>query len=119
MQTTYKQTEIRALATRIQAEGLRVFLSEDGTFGFFTGDGTSVVSFQLGLGGFSFSTNHKSDQPYKDGTGCQICDTDPGSYSQMLSARGGYLTQGKTRPTTLDEHLATYGKCCGYHEVTA
>lgn len=48
MRPVIRKRIIKSLAKQIKAEGLRVFLSEDGEHGFFTNEkGDRVVSFQL------------------------------------------------------------------------
>jgi len=112
---------IENTAQEILASGLRVFLAENGTYGFFTNsEGSSVVSFEAGLAGVKFSGNYKTSEPRKTGTGWSIGEN-RADYAAMLEERApSWATRGiEWRHTTLKEHLATYGKSSRYRELAA
>ena len=117
---TYNQELIATLAAQIKAAGLRVFIAESGTYGFFTDDdGARVISFQSDLT-LSFSGNYRGlDGARGIGTGWRISDEDTGNYVQMLESMPPRWAVGDARwlHTNMDEHLATYQKSSRYTEV--
>lgn len=109
------------LAQKIKGQGLRVFLAERGTYGFFTNEeGSRVVCFGIdGLRTY-FSGNYKTDRPQQAGTGWRITDEDIGDYRTMLNAYPPqWATQdAKWKYTTLEQHLNAYQWSSKYTEVT-
>ena len=112
----YKKTQIKDLAEEILKEGLRVFVAENGEYGFFTDtEGTRVCSFQLDLGVVVFSGNYKSTN---SGTGWRL-DNQDASFADMLYANAPEWAIGKDRRwsyTTLLQHLENYQPSSRYEE---
>jgi hypothetical protein len=109
---------IKEIAKDIQDAGYRVFISEDGTFGFYTdAEGSRLVSFGIDLLSVRFSGNYKTSDPRKTGTGWRIGENRT-DYQAMFDAPAPtWATKGVTwEYTTLAEHLDRYAKCCGYAE---
>lgn len=122
MATNYKTEAIKELAADIKRAGFRVFIAENGQYGFFTdAEGTRVVSFQYDLPGFKFSGNYKSVQAKQCGTGWVMGEYGSLSAGQLSNlfnsnpprwATGGF----ECRLTTLAQHLATYQASSRYVE---
>lgn len=112
----------KEIADKALAEGLRVWLSDDGEggHGFFSNqEGTRVVSFQNYFGMPRFTGNY-GPPTRSAGTGWCIQD-DIGSsesLSPLLNAYPPSYCVGWSYFTTVDQHLKVYGKCCRYKEVT-
>ncbi len=109
------------VAEEIHTQGLRVFMGESGTYGFFTNQiGTRVVSFQVRLGVVSFSGNYKTDTPSRAGNGWQLgellpCATPDDKSMLEQTAPDWALGSAKViRYTTLEDHLHTYLKSSRY-----
>jgi hypothetical protein len=116
----YEKEAITELVTRIQKQGLKVYLAEKGTYGFYTNsEGSRLVSFQCCLGGLSFSGNYITDAPKMCGQGWQISDTDTGDYKGMLNAHAPQWAVGQAKSVkykTVEDHLNIYGKSSKYKE---
>lgn len=109
---------IKALADEIKRDGLRVFLAESGTYGFFTNkEGSRVVSFQTEYLHFAFSGNYKAVDGKRSGSGWRITTDHTGNYSQLLNAYPPSWCGEIKSFTTLDEYLATYQKSSKYKEI--
>jgi hypothetical protein len=109
-------------AHNVKSLGFRVFLAKDGHFGIITDDvGTRVMSFSF-RDGSSLSGNY-GPPSQKSGTGWRL----EGSPSDLVTAEDvrralyagapNWCGDGWKRYTTLAQHLATYGACCGYQEI--
>jgi len=108
----YKRKYMAELVAMIQKEGLRVFIAERGTYGFYTDNtGKRIVSFQLDSS-LTFSGNYKSKS---NGTGWRICEGLPSNFTKLLSINSPFEFD---HYTTLDEHLNMYQKSSKYKEVT-
>lgn len=114
---SYKVEAVKELAKHIKASGFRVFIAKAGSYGFYTdAEGSKVVSFQYGLGGYSFSGNYKTDQPRSTGTGWQLQD---GTYQDMFNECPTWSLRGASwKYTTLEQYLATYHPSSVYTEYT-
>lgn len=112
---SYKVEAIKELAKNIKASGFRVFIAKAGSYGFYTdAEGSKVVSFQYGLGGYTFTGNYKTDQPRSTGTGWQLAD---GTYQQMFNECPTWSLRGANwKYTTLEQYLATYHPSSQYTE---
>ena len=116
---SYKQEAVQPLADRLKASGFRVFIGENGEYGFFTDEaGTKIVSFQTDLGVTSFSGNYKTDKPRETGTGWRITDNDSGKYQEIFDTYPPtWATKGsKWKYTTLEQHLDMYQRSSKYTE---
>jgi hypothetical protein len=115
------------LLPHILGAGLRPFLAERGTHGFYTDEGgTAVVSFQVNYGVIGYSGNYISK---KCGTGWAM--TEHGHYYEptkelllaMLSrhppswATKNEPPNSEVRRCTLTAHLERYQKSSKYSEV--
>lgn len=123
---TYKQEQTLEMAREIRAAGFRVFIAETGTYGFFTdSEGTRVVSFQFGLGGFKFSGNYKAvDGANAKYTGMGWIMGDYGSlspeglYKLFNSGAPHWATGGRAvRLQTLAQHLERYQSSSKFTEL--
>lgn len=113
MRDNYRKTMAEEIANKIKKEGLRVFLTERGTYGFYTNyTGSRIVSFQVDLT-VSFSGNYKSKT---NGTGWRIMDGLPDNFTALLNEPSPFSFD---HYTTLDEHLKTYQQSSKYSEFTA
>lgn len=118
-QRNYKREVALEVARRALAEGLRVFLADDGKgdYGFFTDQaGTRVVSFQVGAVGPSFHGNY-GPPSLEAGTGWQIADGTPATLSELLAARPPQWCKGWQYLTTMAQHLQAY-ESSHYREMT-
>ena len=116
----YCKEIITAMVSRIKDSGLRVFIAEAGTYGFFTDSaGTRVVSFQCRSLQVSFSGNYKTNDPGSTGNGWRIMDHDAGGYRNMLDAHPPAYAVGESKWefTTLAQHVETYQPSSRYIEV--
>lgn len=113
---SYKVEAVKELAKHIKASGFRVFIAKAGSYGFYTdAEGSKVVSFQYGLGGYSFTGNYKTDQPRSTGTGWQLQD---GTYQDMFNEVPTWSLRGASwKYTTLEQYLSTYHPSSQYTEV--
>lgn len=108
----YKRICIAELVAMIQNEGLRVFVAERATYGFYTDNtGKRVVSFQLDLS-LTFSGNYKSKS---NGTGWRITDNIPDDFTKLLYTNSPFEFDNYT---TLDEYLNMYQNSSKFTEVT-
>lgn len=114
---TREQQAAFELAREIKTAGLRVFLAERGTYGFFTdADGKRVVCFQWdGLEGMTFSGNFRSTGP-GDGSGWRM---ERGDFHEMLKAYPPQwaVPRSSWAFTTLAQHQKTYQQSSRYAEV--
>lgn len=96
---SYKVENVAELTAAILAAGFRVFIAEQGTYGFYSNaEGSHVVSFQCDLGGFKFSGNYRSKSC---GTGWMMGDLVTWSKADLEQA----FTNGRCAP-----HWATHGQ---------
>lgn len=111
------------LAATIKAAGFRAFIAEKGTYGFYTdAEGARVVSFEFCFGAPKFSGNYRTSQPKSTGTGWvmgEVWPVTPEALKRMYGADAPRWAVGSAQwqPTTLAQHLATYGKSSRYTEV--
>lgn len=121
--TSYKVEGVAELTAAILAAGFRVFIAENGTYGFYTdAEGSRVVSFQYDLGGFKFSGNYRSKSC---GTGWVMGDLTVWSKwdFEQTFANAQHAPQWATRGeqveiTTLVQKLRTYQPSSRFVEVT-
>lgn len=112
---SYAKEAVIELAERIKKEGFRVFIAECGTYGFYTDQaGSKVVSFQFGVGGFTFAGNYKSS-PLR-GTGWGLPDSS--DFQFMFDQYPPLWAVGRSEWTftTLEQHLKTYQQSSKYTE---
>ena len=115
----YKQKAIKELTDKMKTEGLRVFLSESGTYGFFTDDaGERIVSFQYDLT-FSFSGNYIANNPKNAGQGWQITTEVPHKFAPLLNVAypSWAAPDGIIRYKTVEDYLKLYGPSSKYREI--
>lgn len=119
--TNYKREVALEVARRALAEGLRVFLANDGEgdYGFFTDqEGKRVVSFRVGFGSPSFTGNY-GPPSRSSGTGWRIVDGFPATLASCLDAYPPqWCGTGWRYLTTMAQHLEAYGKSSRYREIT-
>lgn len=117
----YQKQRAAEIAAQIKAQGFRVFLAEQGTYGFFTDEeGTRVVSFQVNGLRDSVGGNYRASEPQKTGNGWQISESiNPEIAQNYFDKEAPHWAVGKAswRHTTLEEHLATYQASSKYSEV--
>lgn len=123
MSHSYRVEETKELADFIKQAGYRVFLASRGTHGFYTDqEGTRVVSFQRGLGGFDFSGNYVTDQPLSTGSGWGMgslaAPTKEGLGRILESNPPQWAVKNSTWScTTLAQYLAKYQASSKFEEV--
>lgn len=122
MYSDYQKQVIHEVAQRIKKQGFRVFIAENGNYGFFTNeDGTRLVGFHNDLGGLQFTGHYKTDTPKQTGTGWRIIKDSDGNINFKTIFEAGppeWATQGsKWKFTTLDQYLTTYQKSSRFREV--
>ncbi len=114
----YKQKMIIELADKMREEGLKVFIAESGTYGFFT-DKTEerVISFQVDLT-FTLSGNYKSLSNANLGSGWRISEEVPNKFWDVLYSSAPYWAHGGNafKYVNVSEHLERYGKSSHYKE---
>ena len=122
-----EQEIVYELVGKLLEAGFRPFIAKSGTYGFYTDkEGSGVVCFQcdgfLGLTfGGSYRAKKSTDARYV-GTGWRM-DESPLTHEglkSMFNQRPPRWAVGdiEVHRTTLDEHLASYGKSSGYTEVS-
>ena len=122
MITNYQTEATAELAQEILKAGFRVFIAERGTYGFYTDEeGTRVVSFHYGLGGFDFSGNYKAVHPHGGrniGTGWVLRTA---SFDNMFGQYPLPSMVGNTefRIITMAQHLERYQSSSRFTEVVA
>jgi hypothetical protein len=103
---------IKEIADKILKQGLRVFIAENGTYGFYTDEtGTRIVTFGIDLTIY-FSGSYRSEN---NGNGWRITDTIPHNFKYTLYTSSPFHF---TRYTTLNEYLAVYQKSSKFEELT-
>ena len=116
-----ENTAIQELVKELHKEGLRVFLSKAGTYGFFTNtEGNRVVSFGKNYFAIDFSGNYITDNPKQTGTCWRLNSENFSSYKDLLKCSAPPWALGAAkiiRYTTLEDKLKQYGKSSGYCEV--
>ena len=118
-----EKAAIKEVAEMALNEGLRVFIAESGTYGFFTDtEGERCVYFQMDYFTPVFSGCYKTDNPRQTGIGWRITDHDdpfPNKLRPLLNATPPRWAVPDTqwRYTTLDEQLAMYQKSSKYVEL--
>lgn len=120
---SYKVEAVAELTAAILAAGFRVFIAENGTYGFYTNaEGSHVVSFQCDLGGFKFSGNYASKSC---GTGWVMGDLMAWSKADLEQTfkNAQHAPQWATRGepveiTTLVQKLRAYQWSSRFVEVT-
>jgi hypothetical protein len=118
--TEMKRELINHIAQQLKSYGYPVYISKDGTYGFYT-DGERVVSFG-GQWAFSvdFSGNYSTTAPRSCGTGWQIAkelhDINQYTAESFIKANAPRWAVGdaKVQYTTPEQHLKTYGASSGY-----
>ena len=118
--STHKKALIAEVAAKLKDYGYTVYISKDGTYGFYT-DGKRVVSFG---GQWQFSVDYSGTYNSKhSGSGWQIA-ADVGvptreqaeefikAYAPQWAVRGEVVTY-----TTPEQHLTKYGSSSGYVEA--
>lgn len=123
----YEKEAIAELVPVITKAGYRVFIAEQGNYGFFTdSDGTRIVSFAAsGLAGPTASGNYKTSKPQQTGTGWRITDSFlPKTSHDIEEIFKAYPPQWALRCdswsyTTLEQYLDTYQRSSKYEEVAA
>lgn len=115
-----KKQLIHEIANKLAGFGYDVYLSHNGRHGFYT-DGTRVVSFGGHWDFFvDFSGNYESKG--NSGTGWRIAkersDITEEEAKAYITASAPAWTGNSANPsyTTLEQHLATYGKSSGYQK---
>lgn len=114
----WEKEAIQEVATDLINKGMRVFISEKGTYGFFTEkEGSRVVSFQTDLGVITCSGKYIS-RSCGAGWGYER-----GEYPQpamLKDAAPRWATKGENvKLATLEDHLKRYGKSSRYTGVFA
>lgn len=113
----YEKAIAQEFCNAVLLAGLRPFLAEKGTYGFYTdAEGTRVVSFQVDLGTLKLSGNYKSQEC---GTGWVMGPWNEGDdLAEILKAGAPrWATNGEAvRLTTLEQHLKTYQQSSRYQE---
>ena len=121
MRIEHERLMIKELADEILEEGLRVFISSKGTYGFFTDQkGSRVVSFQINYSSISFSGNYNTNKPQSTGTGWAIGDGAVSDYQQLLHTPiPDWAVSGATVVNfrTLEQHLKMYNSSSNYTEL--
>lgn len=114
----YEREMIADLVRSILQGGLKVYLAEAGTHGFYTDEAEqSMVGFPVELLGLSFTGHYKTSSPETTGTGGGMPRPYPLrdglKYGPPLWAPSG----AKWRHTTVKEHLNQYDWSSKYHVV--
>jgi len=112
---------LKPLIDELHRDGLTVYMSKDGRYGFYTDDNArSLISFGLDYGMPRFSGNYKSSQPSQCGTGWRI-ENPPTDYRAALDKPAPHWATGAHpyRLTTVAEHLKTYGASSGFYKLEA
>lgn len=107
-----KKECIKELTAMILKEGLRVFIAERGTYGFYTNaTGDRIVSFDIDLT-ILFHGQYKS---HDNGDGWRICEGIPDNFAALLRTPSPF---SMIKYTTLDEYLAVYQTSSKFKEIT-
>lgn len=113
---------IKELSKELLGQGLRVFISSNGTYGFYTDEkGTRVVCFNIYYTSIKFFGNYSTDKPQQTGTGWVITDDVVSDYRELLYTNAPqWALSGATsvKYSSLEQHLKRYGSSSGYKEVT-
>lgn len=114
----WEKETIQEIAANLLNEGMRVFIAERGTYGFFTDkEGSRVVSFQMDLGTVTCSGNYISRHC---GTGWRYESGEQPRPAMLKDYAPHWATKGEqVKLATLDDHLKLYGKSSRYTEVFA
>ena len=125
--TERNQQAVSELAAKIKKFGYDVYISNSGTYGFFTpNDGQRVISFQVDYFFFSFSINHNSvgmGSGYRitSDEQCLIWELDKfctADFLQKLVNAPIYKSRRKNEMflswTTLNQYLARYQSSSKY-----
>lgn len=109
-----KQETIKAAAEKIKRQGFRVFLAQNGLYGFYTDNkGTRIVCFQFYIcGGIRFFGNYKTKNPKYEGTGWEL---KVANYQDMFDQYPSFLKDWKYK--TLKEYLSDYQSSSKFEEV--
>lgn len=114
------KNEIDTLVKKAKKQGLRIFVSETGSYGFITNSlGTQVIAFGIDkmLGMVYFSTRHKPSSRY--GTGFRISEhanIDNVNLKDIMNTGARIEERAGLQMVTCAEHLKAY-ECCKYKEV--
>jgi|GEM_PF-5470220 len=117
----FKRQAIQNLTTSLKEWGLRPFVAESGTYGFYTDrEGQSVVCFQIDYTCFKFSGNYVTSEPRVYGTGwCmgEACNVSKQQAYNMLHNGPSFIVSCGYRLKTLEEYLKDYQKSSRFVEV--
>lgn len=113
-----KKELIQHIAQKLHGFGFDVYISKDGTYGFYT-NGQRVISFGGSYNFFvDFSGNYKSRG--NSGTGWMIekekSDITEDQAKRYIEANAPRWANADPIYTTPEEHLRTYGKSSGYQK---
>lgn len=114
------KNEISTLVEKAHKQGLRIFVSELGSYGFITNSlGTQVIAFGIDwmLGTVYFSTRHKPSSRY--GTGFRISEhanIDNVNLKDIMNTGARIEERAGLQMVTCAEHLKSY-ECCQYKET--
>jgi len=115
----YKQKEIQELSQDLKSKGFRVWLAENGEYGFYSDKSAGhIVSFQINLGVISYSGNYKSRSHSGCGSGWIL--SSGLSYAAMLKDTPPFwaIRDNLVKFCTVQDHLEQYGKSSRFEEVT-